>query len=273
MTIQILDRRHYGQTLRRPNTPGWNPTTHLVKIHFPEVGERPAWVKIDPQIKPFVSNEIIGWIIARALGISAPEHAALLIEEAAWFKEKLGENYPAGALLPESGLAMAWCTADMGHEPIRSVAPFDDWNLLAFLRTEEGAMIAAFDHWLGNEDRNNGNLLRLPQGRYAVIDHGILFCYLDWRKGIIQPACNSLLLTKARQFVKEKRLTLKEYKRLTSGMAEFGYSHHRIAGMVYSEIFDIISSVEDSIAALNVLSCISERCPHRWVADQVGMLT
>lgn len=273
MPIPILDRHHYGYALRKPNSPGWNPTTHLAKIHFPEIGEIPAWVKIDPVIKPFVGNEIIGWLLARALDIPAPEHAALLIEDVAWFKEKLRENYPNDALLPESGLAMAWCTADMGREPVRSIAPFDDWNMLAFLRTEEGAQIAAFDHWLSNEDRHIGNLIRLQHTQYAVIDHAMLFCYLDWRKDLIKPACSSFLLSKAHQFVRDKKLTLKEYKRLTSGMAEFGYSHHRAAGMVFSDIYDIISATHDSIAALNVLSCISERCSHRWVADQVGILT
>jgi hypothetical protein len=272
MLIPVLDRRHYVRAIRQPSSPGWNPTTHLARLHHPAAGEIDAWLKIDSQLMPFLGNEAIGWLMARTLEIPTPEHAAILVENVEWFRALLGDRYPTDNFLPQSGDVAAWCTSDMGSGPIKSVAPFDDWNLLAFLRTEEGAQVAAFDHWLGNEDRNTGNLIRLPRGRYAVIDHGILFCYQDWRKRHLQPACTSFLLNKAGQFLRDKRLSQKEYKALQAAMAEFGYRHHRAAGACHPAIDVNISQIADFIAARNVLSCISARCSHRWIADQVGML-
>lgn len=271
MLIPVLDRSHYVRSVRQPASPGWNPTTHLARLHHPDGGTINAWIKIDSTLKPYLGNEVIGWLLSRALEIPCPVHAAILVEDVSWFKERLGDRYPADNFLPQYGEVIAWCVADMGAGPIRSVAPFDDWNLLALLRSDEGAQIAAFDHWLGNEDRNNGNVLRLPRGRYGVIDHGLLFCYEDWRKKHLRPGCSSLLIAKAAQFVREKRLTLKEYRHLQSAMVEFGHSHHRIAGMSHPDIDANISSIVDSIAARNVLSCIAERCGHRWIADQLGL--
>ena len=273
MPIQILDRNHYGREIRRPSSPGWNPTTHLARMNFPGLGARNAWIKLDPQFNAFAGNEAIGWLLARALEIPAPAGAAFLIEDVAWFKKQLGDRYPSAAEgYPDAGELAAWCVTDMGVGSIRSVAPFDEWNLLAFLRTEEGAQIAAFDQWLGNTDRNNGNLLKLTGGRYAVIDHGILFCYEDWRKAPIAPTEDSHLWREAQNLQRDRKLTLKEFKQLQSGMAEFGLSHHRVSGICHPVIEAIISDLEGAPAAKNVLSCISERAAKDWIGRQVGVL-
>jgi hypothetical protein len=270
--IPVLDRRHYVRQIPRPRNGGWNPTTHLARLHHPLGGELNAWIKVETDLSPVIGNEAIGWLLARGADIPSPEHAALLIESADWFAERLGTHWQDGTYFSTGGQVAAWCCADVGQGPIRSVAPFDEWNLLALLRTEAGAQIAAFDHWLANADRNTGNLLRLPQGRYAVIDHGLLFGFQDWRTRSLDPPGESHLWQQARTFLKGKKLTMKEFKALQSAMAEFGSRHPRIMHEQLMKLMVNVEQIADIDAAQNVLSFLSARSSPGWVAEQVGVL-
>lgn len=87
----FLDESAYGRFVSWPDSRGWNKSTHLAQIEFGQ-GEEPAYVKlIYLDHWPALANEAIGWHLAHACGIPAPERAAILTASADQWRAWLGK--------------------------------------------------------------------------------------------------------------------------------------------------------------------------------------
>jgi len=188
--------------------------THLADFVFPDgdkKGQR-AVVKVYPESSLGIINEIIGYALARSLAIPQPEHAAVFMlqtdrlpKKPTWMKDDEAEwiafctswipkktckpwfNNMRGAQEnpPDKKTRKAWAKIS---------AELNQW--LHATRT------CAFDHWVGNSDRNIGNLIRMGKGSFSVIDHGQLLGGEPWLQGGVN--INSVWDNKLKRLVAQK---------------------------------------------------------------------
>ena len=149
-------------------------------------------VKIYPASSHGIFNELLGYCLARSLGLPQPRHAALAFVPVAALPER-----PAWIASGEPEWP-AWVTEWV---PKKSIKPWFDQmkgavenppdrktkkalrRIAADLRKWRLApSVCAFDDWTGNPDRNMGNLIRMGRGSYVIIDHGCLFAAKPWTR-------------------------------------------------------------------------------------------
>lgn len=129
-------------------------------------------------------NEVVGYALAKHGSFDVPRRAAVLLldeEQARCFGTDF-EPYRT-----KSGHVLAWCVESLGHPSPKSMyrlSPTDIRGLSA-LRMDlkkwtDLPDAISFDAWMLNDDRNPGNLIRLAEGRYALIDHGRVYGGNAW---------------------------------------------------------------------------------------------
>lgn len=274
---KVVTETAYKRYIGRVSAPGWNSSSHFAEVDFGE-GKESAVVKLltFDGIWPQAGNEAIGFVLAKVGELPAPEKAAILVADAGWMAEKMGADYPADA--PVKGDVLAWCVSLMPHlKNATWTEPERDQVLLAALKSEGGAQIAAFDIWLCNADRNAGNLLRLAGGKWAVIDHEMIFMTQlvrgDWRAGPIDhlPA-KSTLLDKARAFHASGTLSDKQLTDIESRMIVYADSHAAIAAEAAPRLAPLLQQIYEDSEPENVLRFITNRAPAEWMRDQLNRL-
>lgn len=277
MTVRIITEASYKRYHGRVEHPGWNPSAHFATLDFGDGAHEPAFVKLITREAywPQLGNEVIGHTLAQHGELACPEKAAILVATAEFMRTTLGEHYPEDA--PRTGDVSAWCTSLHPHLKDAAWTNGDaELALLALLRTHSGVQIAAFDTWLCNADRNPGNLLRMPRGRWAVIDHEMLFMTAtdrgDWRAGPIDhlPA-DSSLWRKAHALQRAGRLTSKALRQIESGMVEYGDAHERIAADSAPRLRPLLETLSTPPAAQNVLDFLHARAHPTWMRKAVNV--
>lgn len=277
MKIQIITEASYKCYHGQVDHSGWNTSAHFATLDFGDGTREPAFVKLITcdEYWPQLGNEAIGHTLARSAALPCPEKAAILVTPAQFMIDILADHYPDDA--PRDGNISAWCTSLHPHLKDAAWAHGDeDLAALGLLRTDGGVQITAFDTWLCNADRNRGNLLRMPRGRWAVIDHEMIFMTEtergDWRAGPIKnlPA-DSCLWRKARDLHRAGRLTSRALRQIESGMVEFGDAHERVATESADLLRPLLETITSAPAAQNVLDFLDERSHATWMRKAVNV--
>jgi len=176
--IQYLPASNYREFLRG-SPDGLMGETHLAKILWSDGIERDSWVKIYGARHPrSLVNEMIGYLLGSALNLPCPNLAGfLMVETKVLDSELIDKLNPVDRY---RGYTFAWVTEDVGginprieleNNPSSQQIIFEylsecliNWDYLAGM--------LAFDDWILNSDRNLGNLIRLPDKTFCLIDHG-----------------------------------------------------------------------------------------------------
>lgn len=277
-TVTVVTESAYKRYHGRPDSHGWNTSTHFATIDFGDGNPQTAFIKLMvlEDRWPQLGNETIGYSLASAASIPCPERATILLGSAEFFKGVMGSDYPEDA--PASGPIGAWCTSLQPHlNDAAWISGDEDLAILGMLRTKAGAQITAFDLWLANADRNRGNLLRLSGGRWAVIDHEMIFMTRtatgDWRKGsILNIPVDAHLWRCACTYRTSRRINGKDFDRLTSSMIEQGDGHRPALLDAQQQLTQLLSSIYSVASAKNVLDFLQSRSEFRWMRTAVSKL-
>ena len=100
--------------------------------------------------------------------------------------------------------------------------------------------LVAFDDWVGNIDRNIGNLIFIKKDDIGVIDHGQLFGVIDWQHEEIDPNINC------------RNWMLNAFKAQYNGVM--------IHPAIYQPILDVAAKNKNSYDQVkaNIQQCIAE---------------
>jgi len=133
-------------------------------------------------------NEITAYLLATALNLPVAPHAFIVAASAIQLKA----IYPAVIFSDEESHIPLWCISSLSGS-----SPKFHYNLhSAHINTAFQADIGAwpqvldaivFDDWLGNGDRNTGNLIRTEKSRYSLIDHEDIIGHRSWRAERVDP--------------------------------------------------------------------------------------
>lgn len=150
-----------------------------------------CYVKLYPELINGVEhrgivNEIVGHVIAHAMGAPVPSNAGLIA-----LKGDQLADLPSWAT-KDSQLA-AWWVQDVASPSLRAYYDLSDLSqaMDLILRKVEKAkaellasdqihLVIALDDLIANIDRNIGNLLRLKKGSFVLIDHGLCLTSDQW---------------------------------------------------------------------------------------------
>ena len=170
--LQFLKSDSYIEFMRQSDD-GAIGNTHMASVNW---GDEAAdsWVKIYKKDAPrSLINEMIGYVLANALKLPQPKHAALMPMYLDKLDVKVAEQLSDIDIY--RGYTYAWVTTHAGENK-RQLVTNNSPVLELFLEelanwTMLESMIA-FDYWLVNNDRHIGNLLQLPDTTFTLIDHG-----------------------------------------------------------------------------------------------------
>ena len=169
--VSVLDPNAY-LTTKSVVTENGDSLVHLAEIHSTRTGKKEVFVKVfaDKKSPNALLHEIYGFVVAKHLGLPVPEEAfLLLIDSRLLFEIHPNFNH---VINNEQGVNIAWCTTTIEGKPIRYLHPINDETLKNRLKKNKSLPeILAFDEFLGNEDRNKGNLIMINNGNFALIDH------------------------------------------------------------------------------------------------------
>lgn len=166
---------------------GQDACTHKALVCFADTsGPVDSYVKIycaRTAPKGFV-NELIGYSLAKWGGLLTPPRAAVLLLDVDQTKFLPPAIDP---MRTNNGKILAWCV-----QSLAGTTPKQSYNLNAdktastkYIRQDLNKWkdlpnVVALDAWLLNEDRNLGNVVRVGEGQYAVIDHGRVCTGNSW---------------------------------------------------------------------------------------------
>lgn len=268
----FLDESAYGRFVSWPDSRGWNKSTHLAQIEFGH-GEEPAYVKlIYLDHWPALANEAIGWHLAHACGIPAPERAAILTTSADQWRAWLGK-LPEDC--PKEGDIAAWCGSLCAtNEPHTWLSMSEDLAALALLKSSAGRKIAAFDTWLHNPDRHPNNLLRMGHNDWGVIDHELIFNgpLGNWRNAQRDFSAPPYLLAKLDALAKSERISGPENLRIRSDMINHADEHIQAIARCIPYLSETLEAIEPPQSQKSVLPLIVDRAWPFWMRNILGKL-
>lgn len=124
----------------------------------------PVYVRIT-RPAPIVA-ELLCSVIARALGLPAPEPFVVLVAP---------EALPKSPLAQAAGLHLTVATRDLGGSTFAQLLREDSHFAQALISKWHHLLpVAVLDEWLANDDRNMGNIIYIAQTLY-IIDHAEAF--------------------------------------------------------------------------------------------------
>ncbi len=186
--IQYLPSSNYIEYLRG-SPDGVSGLTHMANVQWEDGVERDSWVKIYAGNKPrSLINEMIGYLLGRALKLPMPPRAGFLLIETKILNPNLVN------VLSEvdryRGFTFAWVTEDVKGKNLRieidknpsSLNVMAEYFSSCMKDWEHLANLIAFDDWILNTDRNMGNSIHLPDRTFSLIDHGECMHGGDWKE-------------------------------------------------------------------------------------------
>jgi hypothetical protein len=156
--------------------------THLAQVHHPTHGARDFFVKyyFEDRAPKGLINEVCGYVLAESAGLSVPENPLLITLPMDRLVEIHGSRARRLSVGPEVAV---WATQRVpglqlppGMEQAADV--LRPWKSLPEL--------IAFDTWVQNADRNEGNLIRRGRNDIVLIDHGHLAGSVAWTADLLQ---------------------------------------------------------------------------------------
>lgn len=223
---------------------------------------------------PDLSNEAIGWQLAHACGIPAPERAAVMVGSAGFWADKLG-RLPEGC--PNEGDIAAWCVARCETlEQHTWLNMHNDQAALALAKSPRGQQILAFYTWLHNADGNPRNLLRLSDGEWAVIDHEFLFNGVlgNWRKPPEQRDFSTppYVLDRLKALTDKGRISKKANADIRSAMVHYANDHQDVISRALPHLARTLEQTELPMHAKSALPLIVDRAWNFWMPAMVNTL-
>lgn len=173
-----------------------------------------------------IFNEILGYLMAHALGLPQPKHACIALIPT----DKLRRDIAGSALKPildkevfQREVFPVFCTSKINksktafqyHQCVKAVASeLAKWSHMG--------KAVAVDNTIGNIDRHTNNLLRTGVNKYHLIDNGILVNGHGWQSSdlIHNEAFSNKLLK-----ISESLMTPVQYSKI-KGNAITACDHH-----------------------------------------------
>ncbi len=175
--IHSLHESAYQNPLE-PVEEGRRAFTHLAMIKMDK--PRQFYLKVFPDDSRGMANEIAGWLMASALGLTVPERTCLITVPGAALNAMHGGEFPEQSVAFGSE-ALPGRSVKYWFRDIEAIA-----NTLS--RWDERHKATAFDDWTANADRNIGNVIRLEKNRFVLIDHGDILTGQEWMADMLDPA-------------------------------------------------------------------------------------
>ena len=168
---------------------GLNSTTHVASVRYDDDAKSQnvlSVVKAFPYSSHLWANEAIAWILARSMNVAVPTHAAVLIVDKTQINNDHGPelvNFAKGS----PGPIILWCTAVVDPRQKITTIMGANWHS-KLLEKESGRRMLAFDEFVGNIDRHDGNIVYLMTngGVPIAIDNERLAYAQDWTKSAVQ---------------------------------------------------------------------------------------
>jgi len=266
MSIPILDSSAWREFRGKPANSGMNETTHLAKIVDANGKLHDCFVKLLPLNYPSLLGEAVGWLLARASGVTCVPFGAIVMVPLTKLREcmSLPERFDGMDFCP------AWCSEIVAGKSVRQI---NKWAFFLSrsncLRSKDARRIAAFDVWTDLRDRNYGNVIRAADGSYISIDHETILHDLLWMPTGRIFHERSLLL-EAKEHLDDSAL-----KRFHMDMAEAAQKHGNGLTKAESDITNIIGMIYPALVpTLNqlVLDLLKERSHRSWFASALGVI-
>lgn len=204
MPIKLLDESCYrGSAATGVVSDGATAHTHIALLHTAK-GERPTrcYVKFYPNHNEVglehrgLINELVGHVLATCMGAPTPHQAGFITLQS----DQLATR---PSWVGDREQMVGWWTQDMAFPSLRAYYGLSDLEQAAHLIREKLAkaaaelmasgkapLIIAMDDLLADIDRNIGNLLRLRDGRYVLVDFGKCLTGDGWIVDDLDPGRN-----------------------------------------------------------------------------------
>lgn len=197
--IEMIEQDGYLSTLKEmsPTSGGRSATTYLAEVEWPNGDVIESFVKLFPvntRIKEII-NESFGFLLADAASLRQSTRAALIKLNVTEFPiDTTTDSFAA-----TNGFVYGWVTASLGGKDLKKmylnnpsdISSDEEQQILSVLRSWPNfKALVAFDDWVGNIDRNIGNLIFIKKDDIGVIDHGQIFGVIDWQHEKIDPTIN-----------------------------------------------------------------------------------
>lgn len=202
--IELIEETGYLTTLRQigATSGGISANTYLSEVEWPDGEVLDTYVKIfkyGDRDKEII-NESFGYVLAKNVRLRQSTRAALI---------KISvDDFPADPndqFAQKNGYVLGWATVSLTGKNLRSLhfkkipdSTPDEWYSYtqALFNWPAFPKLIAFDDWIGNIDRNPGNLVFIRDSEFAIIDHGRIFGVVDWRFEPIDPnsECENMML-------------------------------------------------------------------------------
>lgn len=267
--IPILPETAWREFRSAPKARGQNHTTHQALIVDAAGQEHKCFVKASPPAYPMAFAEGMAWLVADALNLPRPKFAALLVLPV----QKLRQCMPLDQhwhLIPH---ALAFCSSTVEGKHITS-----PWSWLARLRAAQAfkkqdvAKIAAFDHWVENQDRHTGNFLRTKAGDYIPIDNEFILYTLVWAASGFSCEHKSLR-AQAQALLKPVGYTNFEVSMMLASKEHqpaFLKATPALQQFIFAMVADPIRATETTSA---ILQFLGQRAHPDWLANELGLIS
>lgn len=196
MTVQIISVDGYQTTLKEisSSSGGISARTILAEVVWPDGERRETYVKIfKPQDRyKEIINESLGYLLANQVSLKQAPNAALIKISIQDIPAEPTDTYASS-----NGYYYAWASVSVGGSNMRKLhfkPPYQNIThtqvssyFSALGEWDNFPCLIVFDDWIGNSDRNAGNIVFLKKNDIAIIDHGRLFGVIDWTTQGIDP--------------------------------------------------------------------------------------
>lgn len=197
--IEMIEQDGYLVTLKEmsPTSGGVSAKTYLAEVQWPNGDVIESFVKLFPvntRIKEII-NESFGFLLANSASLRQSTRAALIKLDVTEFPIDTNTDSFAAA----NGFVYGWVTASLGGKDLKkmylknppNISSNEAQQILSVLGSWPNfKSLVAFDDWVGNIDRNIGNLIFIKKDDIGVIDHGQIFGVVDWQCEKIDPTYN-----------------------------------------------------------------------------------
>lgn len=188
--IALLSPSAYVRPLVRPME-GQQGATHGALLQINGKVQRYFIKCYGHHTKPLF-NEIAGFVLASYTALPQPQHAALIALPGALLHSIFPMHDFASAQHWACWATRAITGQDESIQP--TATTYFSQNIRAIVhdlqRWKQLPLLLAFDEWAANVDRNTGNLVRVAEGKYALIDHGSILTGPDWTAELLAPAAS-----------------------------------------------------------------------------------
>lgn len=265
--IEFLPEGAWREFRGIPKQRGLNQTTHLALIEDSSGKTHKCYVKMSPMTWPTPLTEALAWLISGALEIPRPGFAAVL-------------EVPIHKLSRHMVLDQHWLTKQTAigfcAKAVEGDLLAEHWSWMSKLRkkglynAEATARVSAFDQWVENQDRHEGNVIPSKEGAFVPIDNELILYSVLWT-GIASFNHNSLL-EGAKRYLKQEELD-----KFIRNMALASSRHETALDRVRLDLKDTTSTlIPDPNVANSVWtqieSFLRDRAPSSWMNKHLGVL-